>query len=246
MTTTDRETDIAHALLDLANRPADFDPLELLHDLTARIVALLPVQCAGITVMDRDSTGPAYVTASDERCLALEEEQCALNEGPCIDTARHQQPLPVTSLTEPPGSTRWPRFAPLAREAGITAVASVLLRLPHSPLGALNLLMAGPPHLSSQDLRLAQSLADATSTALAVRQQMADGNQVLDQLQTALDNRLIIEQAKGVLSVHLGVGMDEAFRQLRAYARARRQKLSVLSARVARGDLPADLITATT
>ncbi|MER5260337.1 ANTAR domain-containing protein [Streptomyces sp. NPDC002855] len=241
MPTTDREVRIAHAFLDLARPRPDFDPLELLHDLTSRAAALLPVRCAGITVMNRSGTNAVYVTTSDELCLALEEEQTALKEGPCLDSTRSGQPLPVISLTGPPGTTRWPRFAPLARRAGITAVAAVTLRLPHLPrlpLGSLNLMMAGPPHPSGRDLRLAQALADVTSSTLSFRQQPADKNEVLGQLQIALDSRVVIEQAKGILSVRLGVGMDEAFQRLRGHARSRRQKLTELSARIARGDVP--------
>ncbi|WP_069886171.1 GAF and ANTAR domain-containing protein [Streptomyces luteocolor] len=242
MSTTDREVHIARALLDLTHRPMDFDPLELLHDLTAQAVSLLPVQCAGITVLDHDGHNALYVTASDELCLALEEDQSELREGPCLDSARRQQPLPVTSLTGPPGSTRWPRFAPRAHEAGITAVAALTLHLPKLPMGALNLLMASPPYADSRDLQLAQTLCDAAGATLAFRQQLADKDQVLDQLQAALDSRLVIEQAKGVLTVRLGVGMDEAFQRLRATARSRRQKLTELATQIARGDVPADLL----
>ncbi|MFF3642848.1 ANTAR domain-containing protein [Streptomyces sp. NPDC002564] len=242
MPTTTREIRIARAVLSLTHRPADFDPLELLHDLTAQAVALLPVRCAGITILDEDGDTAVYVTASDELCLALEEDQGELDEGPCIDSARAQRQLPLTSLTDPPGATRWPRFAHRARAAGITAVAAVPLRLPHLPLGALNLLMSGPPYPGGHDLQLAQTLCDAAGAALTLRQQLADKEQVLGQLQIALDSRLIIEQAKGVLSVRLDVSMDEAFRRLRAHARSRQQKLTEVSARVVGGRLPGELL----
>ncbi|MGW7414752.1 ANTAR domain-containing protein [Streptomyces sp. NPDC054863] len=242
MSTTDREVRIAQAVLALTHLRADFDPLELLHDLTAQAVALLPVRCAGITVLDHHGDSSLYVTASDERCLALEEDQAELNEGPCLDSARSQQDLPVTSLTGPPGTTRWPRFALRAREAGITAVAAVSLRLPNGTVGALNLLMAAPPCPSSRDLQLARTLSEATSAALAHRQRLADKDQLAGQLQIALDSRLIIEQAKGVLTARLGVGMDEAFQRLRVHARSRQQKLTELSTLIVRGDVPAGLL----
>lgn len=241
MSSTEREIHVAHAVFDLALRPAGFDPLELLHDLTAHAVALLPVQCAGVTVLNLGSDDVVYATASDERCLALEEDQRELDEGPCLDATRGQRPLPVTALTGPPGTVRWPRFAARAQEAGITSVAAVLLRLPGVPLGALNLMMSGPPHLSDQDLQLAQTLADATSAALSFRQQPVDRVQVLTRVRTALDSRMVIEQAKGVLYERLGISMDEALRRLRAHARSRRQKLTELSTQVVHGHVPADL-----
>ncbi|GHE69305.1 transcriptional regulator [Streptomyces longispororuber] len=242
MPTTDREARIADAVLDLVHRRADFDPLELLHDLTGQVVALLQVRCAGVTVLDRDTHEPVHVTASDELCLALEQEQSALGEGPCIDSARARQPLPVTPLTGPPGSVRWPRFAPYARRAGITAVAAVSLGLPQMALGGMNLMMTHPAGVSDQDLRLARTLADAAAVALAHQQQLIDKDTVLAQLQRALDSRLVIEQAKGVLSASLHLSMDEAFQRLRVHARSRQQKLTELAARIARGDVPAELL----
>ncbi|MFF0738876.1 ANTAR domain-containing protein [Streptomyces sp. NPDC004111] len=242
MLTTDREARIADAVLDLIHRPADFDPLELLHDLTGQVVALLPVRCAGVTVLDRDTHEPVHVTASDQLCLALEEEQTILGEGPCIDSARARRPLPVTALTGPPGTLRWPRFAPHARRAGITAVAAVSLRLPQMALGGMNLMMTHPADIGDQDLRLARTMADVTAVALAHRQELIDKETVLDQLQRALDSRLVIEQAKGVLSARLNLGVDDAFQRLRAHARSRQEKLTELAARIARGDVPAELL----
>jgi len=244
MTSTEREILIAHAVFDLSLRPTGFDPLELLHDLTAQTVALLPVECAGVTVLNLGGR-VVYATASDERCLTLEEDQHELNEGPCLDSARGQRPLPVTSLAGPPGTTRWPRFAARAQEAGISAVAAVLLRLPDIPLGALNLLMTGPPYPSGRDLRLAQTLADATSAALSSRRQFVDKDQVLARVQTALDSRMVVEQAKGVLYERLGVSMDDALQRLRVHARSRQQKLTELSAQVVRGEAPAALFLRT-
>ncbi|MER6693865.1 GAF and ANTAR domain-containing protein [Streptomyces minutiscleroticus] len=234
MFNTEREAHIAQAVLDLAHRPADFDPLELLHDVTAQAVALLPVRGASITVLDQDAV--SYVTASDEVCRQLTEDQIDLDEGPCLDSARTRQPLEPTVLTE-----RWPRFAYRAQAEGVTAVAAVSLRLPQMLLGALNLFLTRPPYLGGPDMQLAQTLADTTGTTLAHRHELADKDTVLTQLQTALDSRLVIEQAKGVLAGRLGIDMDEALARLRATARSRRQKLTDLAARIACGNVPGDL-----
>ncbi|UNO42277.1 GAF and ANTAR domain-containing protein [Streptomyces sp. MST-110588] len=242
MSTTDREVRIARTILRLANHPTDSEPLELLHDLTTEVVALLPVHWAGVTVMNCDGR-VIHVAASEEACRRLENDQIDLGEGPCLDAARTQRPLPLTSLTGPPGTARWPRFAPRARRAGIMAVASVTLRLPRPSLGALNLLMAGPPYANTRDLHLVQALADAVSAALSHQQELADKNKVLSQLKTALVSRVVIEQAKGVLSARLDIDVDEAFTRLRTYARSRRQKLTALSAHVAQGNVPAELLT---
>ncbi|GCD44733.1 GAF and ANTAR domain-containing protein [Streptomyces paromomycinus] len=231
MFTTEREARIAQVVIDLVHRPADFDPLELLHDLTARAVELLPVRGASITVLDDGRV--SYITASDEVCRELTENQVDLYEGPCIDSARTRKPLEPAALDE-----RWPRFAPYAHEAGISAMAAVSLRLPQTLLGALNLFMTHLPCMGGPDLQLAQTLADTTGLTLAHRHELADKNTVLAQLQTALDSRLTIEQAKGMLAGRFGIDMDEAFARLRNHARYQQRKLSDVAAQVARGDVP--------
>ncbi|WP_320782097.1 GAF and ANTAR domain-containing protein [Streptomyces sp. CRN 30] len=245
MPTTDRELRIADAVLDLSRRTADFDPLELLHDLTAQACALLPVRSTGITVLEHrgDAERVTYATASDELCRQLVELQFDLGEGPCLESSRSRRPLPLVLLAGR-GRDRWPRFAPYAREMGVTAVAAVSLRLPRMLLGALNLFMTGPPYVDLRDLRLTQSLADATAASFADRHDAADEAIVIGRLRTALDSRLVVEQAKGVLSARLDVDMDDAFAWLRAHARARHQNITVLATRIARGDTPDDLLPA--
>ncbi|GGM19622.1 transcriptional regulator [Streptomyces fumigatiscleroticus] len=241
MPATPRDVLLAVSVLDLAGRPTGFDPLELLHDLTAHAVALVKVPAAGITVLRTDGK-VACATASNERCRYLTDYQFEVDEGPCLDTARSQTPLRPTGLT--PGSlgaSRWPRFASRAVRAGISAIAAVPLRTADQTIGALNLMIAAPPMPTRHDVRLAQTLADAATVCFLHRQELRHRDTLIGQLQTALDSRVVIEQAKGVLSDRLRVGVDEAFTRLRAHARSRRKKLSALAAEVARGDVPEEL-----
>ncbi|WP_394427957.1 GAF and ANTAR domain-containing protein [Streptomyces sp. SGAir0957] len=240
MTVTTRELDMCRAVLDLMSRPPDLDVLELLHDLTAYAAAFVPVR-AGITVLD-DAGDVAYLTASDELCRRFEQEQLDLDEGPCLDSARSHDPLPVTSLDSEEAAARWPRFAPRALAASITAVAALPLHTPELMLGALNLISTGPPLPQERDLRLVQVLADAAALALTHRRDVVGREETIRQLQTALDSRIVIEQAKGVLAARLQVPMDEAFALLRAHARSSRQRLTVLATRIAGGDLPDALL----
>ncbi|GHE47153.1 transcriptional regulator [Streptomyces longispororuber] len=244
MSTTDREMRIAAAVLDLAHRPAGFEPLDLLHDLTTHARALLPVLCAGVIVLDPldGNKQAAHVTAPDDLCRRIVEFQVDAGEGPCLDSARSQRQLPLTLLTQSgPFPSGWSRFACYARERGITAVATATLRLPGLLLGALSLFMAGPPYCTASDLRLAQTLADAAVAALSGRQALAHQQETIDQLQHALDSRVVIEQAKGILSVRLGVSVDEAFARLRGHARSRRQKIALLASQIAQGGGPPEL-----
>ncbi|MGW8379880.1 GAF and ANTAR domain-containing protein [Streptomyces sp. ODS28] len=238
---TDHDVRVADAVLDLVHRPVGFDPLELLHDLTEYLAALLPIRAAGVTTMD-EAGRVTYLTASDEMCRRLEQEQIDLDEGPCLDSARSKRPLPPTPLTREPGvAERWPRFAPRARAEGITVVAAVTLSAPETPLGAANLLMAGPPYVTDRDLRLARTLARATAVSFAHQRALHTREEVARQLQTALDSRLVIEQAKGVLSERLGITMDDAFTRLRSHARSRQRKLTELASHIAQRDIPAAL-----
>lgn len=100
MPATEREARVAEAVRDLVHRSADFDPLELLHDLTEHATPLLPVAGAGVTVLD-DLGRVEYATASDERCRRLEEVQIELDEGPCLDATRGGTATAPASLAGP-------------------------------------------------------------------------------------------------------------------------------------------------
>ncbi|QEV61003.1 ANTAR domain-containing protein [Streptomyces spectabilis] len=205
-------------------------------------VSLLGVRSAGVTLLDE--TGQVdYVTASDETCRRLEEDQLELDEGPCVDSTRVGTALaPVLLRADYPSCQRWPRFTPRALGAGITCVAAVPLRAAQHPLGALNLLSADRVP-TREDLCLAQLLADATGSCLQHRQTVLAKDEISCQLETALESRIVIEQAKGVLAYRLGVDVEEAFTRLRAHARSRQQRLTELAAQVTQGVIPAELDT---
>ncbi|MFD7665595.1 ANTAR domain-containing protein [Streptomyces sp. NPDC059788] len=239
MPATAREVRVAEAVRDLVHRDLEFDPPELLHDLTARTLALLPVSGAAVTVLD-ELGRVEYAIASDERCHRLEAVQSELDEGPGVDASRTRTIQTATALSGP-GSLRWPRFTHHARRAGITAVAAVPMRAPGFTVGALTLLGTTAPPPAVRELRIAQAMADAAATCFGHRQHLQGQALLIEQLQTALDSRLVIEQAKGVLSERLRITMDEAFERMRRHARARQRKLTDLAKDVARGAVPADL-----
>ncbi|MEU6113014.1 GAF and ANTAR domain-containing protein [Streptomyces sp. NPDC047117] len=241
MPTTDRETLVAEAVLDLATRTYECDVLDLLHDLTAYMVSLLGVRAAGATISN-EAGKVDYLTASDEMCRQLEEEQLELDEGPCVDSTRSGTVLaPVALHPAGPVVQRWPRFAPRALSLGITSAAAVPLRAGEHTVGAVNLMSTAPFPLTERDLRLAQTLADAFGAWLRHRQVLRTKDEIVRQLQRALETRIVIEQAKGVLASRLGIGVDEAFVRLRCHARARQQKLSDLASRIAQGAMPCGL-----
>ncbi|MFJ8938539.1 ANTAR domain-containing protein [Streptomyces sp. NPDC102365] len=241
MHTTEREVRVAEAVLDMAARTEQSDVLGLLHDLTTHLVILCGLRGAGTTILD-EAGRVDYLTASDEMCRSLEEEQRDLDEGPCVDSTRAGAALaPVMLGPGSVGALRWPRFAPRALREGITWVASVPLRAGTNTVGAVNLMGADPGALDARAMRLAQILADAAGAWLVQRQLQRTKDELIEQLQTALDTRIVIEQAKGVLAAKLGVDVHEAFNRLRGYARSQREKLGDVATRVANGSIPPEL-----
>lgn len=122
----------------------------------------------------------------------------------------------------------WPAYRSEAERLGFHAVAGVPLGLASERFGALNLYDHGPREWTPEDIGLARILADVAAGYL-VQARLEDSRRLAEQLQYALDTRVVIEQAKGVLSVELGVSVDEAFDRLRRYARNHNQNLRALA-----------------
>ena len=110
-------------------------------------------------------------------------------------------------------------------------------------IGSLNLLRAEPGALPPTDLVAAQALADVATIGI-LQHRAAELHRLLGgQLQYALNSRVAVEQAKGVLAEHAGLDMDGAFVRLRKYARDRNQRLVEVAHAVVERKLPPDQIT---
>ena len=202
---------------------ADFDVIDFLHVLTDRSVALLAASAAG--VMLADPRGELRVAAaSSEEAGLLELFQLQNDEGPCLECFRTGRPVTATDLAGP--APRWPRFAEAATRAGFATVEALPMRLRDQVIGALNLFRAAPGGLDPADLRIGQALADVATIGLLHERNVRRRETVAEQLQAALNSRVIIEQAKGKLAERLGIDMDRAFKMLRDYARNSNQHLT--------------------
>jgi hypothetical protein len=100
------------------------------------------------------------------------------------------------------------------------------MRLRDDVIGALNLFRAQPGALDPADLRIGQALADVATIGLLQERSVRRGEIAAEQLQGALNSRIIIEQAKGKLAERLSTDMDHAFALLRDYARNSNQRLT--------------------
>ncbi len=218
-----REVLLAETFLQLADTIVDdFDVIELLTMLSGRCVDLLDAAATGILLADIDGT-LQVVAASDEKANLLELFQIQNEEGPCFDAFHSGNAVIHGDLG---AESPWPSFAPRAIEAGLPSVHAFPMRLRDKVVGTLNLFMAKVGVLSDADVAVAQALAHAATIALLQNRAADDAHQLTAQLQGALNSRVTIEQAKGAIAERAGVGMDEAFKRLRSYARDRNKKLT--------------------
>jgi GAF domain-containing protein len=228
---------LSDTFVDLADTMvADFDVIEFLHLLSDRAVKLLGASAAG--VMLADPRGQLrLVAASSEAVRLLEIFQLEGEEGPCLETIWTGQPITEPDLGH--AQQRWPRFTPAALQAGFASVHALPMRLREQVLGGLNLFRDQPGPFDRADMRIGQALADTATIGLLHERNLRRAEVVGEQLQAALNSRIVIEQAKGKLAERFGLDMDAAFTMLRQYARDHNLRLSDFALTVIEGD-PAD------
>lgn len=232
----DRDTALAERFVSLADTLVDdFDLVELLDKLVQSCVELLGVSAAGLLLVDsRGSLHP--IASSTETTRLLELFQLQNDEGPCLDCVRSGEPVSVEDVSQ--AHERWPRFVPAATTSGFRSVHALPMRLRRETIGSLNLFVADGPSLGVTDQRVAQALADVATIGILQQRSLHRASLLAEQLQGALNTRILIEQAKGVLAEYGGVGMDEAFAALRRHARTGNLKLSDVAQRLVTSELP--------
>ncbi len=236
-----REERLTGTFVELADSLVDrFDIVDLLTVLAERSVEIFDVDAAGLLMSDA-AGGLRLMAATSEAIHMVELMQLQADQGPCLDCFRSGAPVLVADLGEAEG--RWPRFAPEAIAAGFRGVHALPLRLRGKVLGALNLFRTTPGGLDHADATAAQALADVATVALLQQRAVSEAQTLAEQLQDALNSRVAIEQAKGVLAAQAGLGMDEAFLQLRGYARAHQRLLTEVAEEVVAGRLTADALS---
>ncbi|QCW49287.1 GAF and ANTAR domain-containing protein [Nocardioides dongxiaopingii] len=232
---TRRERDLIRAFVDLSHELVDdYDIVDMLTKLTANCAELLNVASAGLLLAD--SSGVLHLAASSsERAHDLELFQLQRDEGPCLDCFRGGKPIVVPELAA--AEDQWPSFTHAARSAGFQSVHAVPMRIRTRVLGALGLFGDGVGRLDDEDLELAQALVHVASVAIINEKSAADLETVNTQLQRALDSRVVLEQAKGIVANAGEVNVRDAFVLLRHYARDHGRKLTDVAAEVVSRDL---------
>ena len=212
----------------------DFDVIDFLHMLVDRCVELLDVHAAGLLLADQRGRLQLIAT-SNEQVRLLELFQLQNDDGPCLDAFATGIGVSHPDLADADG--RWPRFTAAATAAGFAAVDAVPMRLRSEVIGALNLFRNQPGELDATALRTATALVDVATIGL-LQQRSIHHHQVLtEQLQAALNSRVIVEQAKGLVAERLGVDMDTAFAALRGHACGHNLKLGRVAHDVIAGDI---------
>ena len=215
---------LAMAFVGLADTlVADYDAIELAQQLIESSMTLLPIAAAGLLI--GDVHGELHVLASSsEETRLLELLQVESDLGPCLLAYRTGQAVVVEDLSVEP--QRWPAFAEQAAEYHYQSVAALPLRLRDERVGALNLFRTAVGTMSPTDVAVGQALADVATIGILHHRTLGQAEVINQQLQFALNSRVIIEQAKGVLAERGSIDMDRAFVLLRSYARKTRRRLA--------------------
>jgi GAF domain-containing protein len=224
MTAMPNETLLVRTLVELADSLVDdFDVVELLSLLADRCVEVLGVSAAGVMLVAPEGDLRVVASSSDAmRVVELFELQA--DEGPCLDCFASGEAVLNQDLTGADG--RWSRFGPVAVNAGFRAAHALPMRVRGTVVGALNLFSRDDCVLSDENLVAGQALAAVATIAILQQRVVSEARVLNDQLNTALTSRVVIEQAKGVLSERTGLSMPAAFEAMRKYARDNNLRLA--------------------
>jgi GAF domain-containing protein len=225
-----RESLLIATLVELAdNLVDDYDVIDVLTVLSDRCVEAVDVDAAGVMLASPQGE-LQFVASSSESMRVLELFQIQVAEGPCVDCYRGGLAIVNHSLSAADG--RWPLFTPRALAQGFRSVHSLPMRLRGRTIGALNLFRTHQGPLDDDDVALAQGLADVATIAILQHQSSLNASTLNAQLSNALNSRIIIEQAKGMVREATNCDMDEAFNRLRGHARNHNEGLTELATRV--------------
>jgi GAF domain-containing protein len=210
-----------------------YDTVTMLENLSERVSEVLALTGSGVSL---ESDGRlAFITALDEQIARVEQVQERTQEGPCVDCFRGGNPVVVPDL-EAEGA-RWAQYADAALQAGLRATAGVPMTLEGRSIGALNLYSSEPREWPDEDVAAAQVLADLATAFLVNASKLRQQEELAAQLAGALESRVLIEQAKGVVSASAHVSVDEAFRRMRSWARNHNLPLPSVAQDVVEGSL---------
>jgi transcriptional regulator with GAF, ATPase, and Fis domain len=208
---------------------ADYDVVDLLQLLVDTCRDVLDTTAAGILLADEN--GELEVIAStSEASRLVEVMQLSAEEGPCIESFRSGRRVSVPDIAD--SKQEWWQFRGSALRQGFHSMDALPLRLRDTTIGTLNLMRESPGAAPEESVAAAQAFADVATIGILHERTVRESTVLTEQLQSALNSRIVIEQAKGVVSHTRGVSIDEAFTLIREYARSHSTGLSLVAARI--------------
>lgn len=217
----------------------DYDVVELLHVLVSECTAIVNAQAGGVMLADAD--GNLQVVASTSESAELVEVlQLAAGAGPCLECFADGKQVLVADIAA--SAERWPEFAHAAPHHGFLSVHAIPMRLRGDTIGTMNLFGTSVGGLSDRDAAAAQALADVATIGIIQERLSTHAHLVAEQLQRALESRILIEQAKGAVAQTLGASMEEAFTLLRRFSRDHNVTLRTVSTGIVNRTLSVDAI----
>lgn len=232
MISSDRLSDL---FVDVADTLVDsFDIVDFLHTLTEYVSEISGAAAVGLLLADQRGN-LQLMAATTEMARVVELHQIRVNDGPCLDCFRTGERVVNADLEA--AEDLWPVFAPHALAAGFRSVHAFPMRLRNQTIGALNLFGAQLDEFDAEDLRLVQALADVATIAILPERSVSRAEALTEQLQGALNSRILIEQAKGTIAQLMKISVDEAFELLRARARSEGIRLAEVAQQVLTGDV---------
>lgn len=198
---------------------------EVLYQLADRTTELLGVAGAGVCLGEEGHL--RFVTGVNEATVRVEQAQERVQEGVCVEAFQTGKPVAVPDLALI--GDKWTDFRAEARSVGVSAVVGIPMRLDDEVLGAVNIYATEARQWSDDDIATAQVLADMATSYLVNASELEKSRRTAEQLQEALQSRIVIEQAKGVLSAERRIPIDEAFEALRAHARSHSANLRAVA-----------------
>jgi transcriptional regulator with GAF, ATPase, and Fis domain len=230
-----REAPLAHTFVQLTDTLVDdVGIFELLRFLANRCVEILDVAAAGL-MLPETSSERGIVVSSSEAMHVLETFEEQTNEGPCPDCYHTGQLVVDLDLTTAHG--RWPLFTPRALASGFRSAYALPLRLRDETIGALNLFRTRKGAMGARDVSAAEALADVATVTILQYRASLDLRILNDQLKFALNSRIVIEQAKGIIGERAGIEMEQAFSLLRSHARNHGRRLADVARDIINGAL---------
>ncbi|HZU71794.1 MAG TPA: GAF and ANTAR domain-containing protein [Acidimicrobiales bacterium] len=232
-----RETEVVQALVEMADiLVQDYDVVDLLTGLADRCVDLLGASAAGVMLASPQGD-LRLVASSSEAMRLLELFELEAHEGPCLDAFQTGKPVAHENLQA--GQGRWPRFSTASLEAGFQSASALPLRVRDTTIGAMNLFRLSQSPMDAADVILAQAFADLAALSIIQHRAATEAQRLNEQLSTALTSRVVIEQAKGVISERASISLSEAFGRLRAFARSHNLRLTEVAQSAIDGTLDA-------